>query len=212
MSDDELPNDDFLVEKKDTNKRKSEKPVKERKAQIKFDSAKLTNISTGIKKLYMKTKDLKSTGNPVKDLGNLMAIYQSWHYSLMPKIEFKYFLERVGKLGKETAVKVYMGRLRQVYKELLDFASFEEPGAEPKAPEAEPQEQIEEVKKSHAVPLQSKEDIELENAIQANEELDEVYLDQDYYLAEKESKRDLRRKRSEDGSAVQEDAVKYKPA
>ena len=216
MSDNDLPNEDeFPTENKDTSKRKGEKPMKERRSQIKLDSTRLTNSTTGLKKLYMQTKDFASTGNPVKDLTKLMKIYQSWHYSLMPKIEFKYFLERIGKLGKEAATKVYMGRLRQVYKGLLDFSSFEEQGIEltkeiteevERPQKAEKEELKEEVKK--VVIMENEDDIDLENAIQANEDLDEVYLDQDFYLVKGDN--DYKRNRPEDANTKQPDTLKFK--
>ena len=146
----------------------------------------------------------------------MMETYQSWHYSLMPKIEFGYLLERIGKLGTESAVKVYMGRLRQVYKGLLEFSSFEEAGNAPKVEEIN-KEVIKEEEKNEmpaSVPVQNEEDINLENAIQANEEFGEADLDNDEYLIQYDeyshTKDDFKRKYPEDDDKPQNTGPKYK--
>ena len=145
----------------------------------------------------------------------MMETYQSWHYSLMPKIEFGYLLDRIGKLGTESAVKVYMGRLRQVYKGLLEFSSFEEVGDIPKVEEKDKVIKEEEKNEMPAsVPVQNEEDIDLENAIQANEEFGEVDLDNDDYLMQYDeyshTKDDLKRKYPEDDDKSQKTGPKYK--
>ena len=128
-----------------------------------------------------------------------MSIYQSWHFSLMPKLEYNYFLEQVGKLGLKGGIKAYMSRLRQVYKGLLDFSSFEEPTAAAplsSAPSvAKPAASAtfnEEAKTEQQPTLQriskpaiNEEDLELENALNANE--DAHLVDDDEYFGEKEA-------------------------
>ncbi len=138
----------------------------------------------------------------MKDLKNVMQIYQSWHFSLMPKVEFNYFLDRITKLGLKPMAKGYMGRLRQVYKGLIDFSAFEDASADPTGaavansetgvavpgPAAVPVgAAVSEAKKApETAPLkptipQDEEDLALEHALQVNEDADEIDDEDEYF-------------------------------
>ena len=61
------------------------------------------------------------------DLNRLLSVYNSWHNSFAPKLEFSYFAERLQKLGTSETVKSHMTKLRKVYKgeEELDLTELD---------------------------------------------------------------------------------------
>lgn len=61
----------------------------------------------GIEALYKKAKQLKfSKDDEVKNLGKIVDLMKSWHFDLMPKYNFEFFVERCQSFGSKKLVQV----------------------------------------------------------------------------------------------------------
>jgi len=47
-------------------------------------------------------------GTELRDLHKIMQVYRNWHFQLQPKLEFKYFIQRLQKLGNDKTTKNHM--------------------------------------------------------------------------------------------------------
>ncbi|CDW88024.1 timeless-interacting protein [Stylonychia lemnae] len=117
--------DDFNKENVDENGNRIEeqKKKKPRVPRIKLDHNYLIDNPLGMKNLYKtmvidKDKNLqfRGAGHEHSDFKKLMNVYKNWHFEAMPKLEFSFFAERLIKAGNDKAMRVYMSKLRQIYK------------------------------------------------------------------------------------------------
>ena len=72
---------------------------------------------------------MRGPGNEIKDLKSIVNLFQTWHLTHNPKLEYYYFLERVRKMGPEQKMQAQMSKLRNDYKgvEILEeFKIFDQ--------------------------------------------------------------------------------------
>jgi hypothetical protein len=61
----------------------------------------------GIEGLYKKAKAIKLSGNDeAKDLGKVVDLLKGWHFELMPKYNFEFFIDRCQAFGSTKLLQV----------------------------------------------------------------------------------------------------------
>ncbi len=122
LDDDEKPKE-TEEEKKEEKKKAPRKPV------VKLDPQFLVDNPRGLKHLYRHTvidaernMQFKGKGNEISDFNKVMKVLRGWHFEAMPKLEVSYFADRMQRVGNHKDVKMFMNKLRSVYKglEVLD--------------------------------------------------------------------------------------------
>ena len=80
---------------------------------------------TGIEALYKTAKTTKFTSpDEIKNLGKVVDLLKAWHFELMPKYNFEYFVERCQAFGSTKLIQVwwyllmqsYMAKVRKIHK------------------------------------------------------------------------------------------------
>ena len=85
-------------------KKEAKKP---KKPVFKYDKEALINSKLGLKQLYKKgvkgegVKLKCQEGSEARDLEAYMKVMRNWHYETCPKFEFKFFIDKLQKLGKD---------------------------------------------------------------------------------------------------------------
>ena len=71
----------------------------------------------------------------MQDLNKILNFYKKWRFELYPKLEIRYFIERVMKKGSEKSIKEFLEKLRKHYtqQEIWDDLKDKEPILNPEA-------------------------------------------------------------------------------
>lgn len=97
-------------EEKKVEEQKEEKKKKKKIQQHRLKPIMLTDPNKGLPFLYKTFQkarfDTDNHFNEAKELDKFVHVMQEWHYVVMPKYDFNYFVDRCQKFGNGPLIKV----------------------------------------------------------------------------------------------------------